>query len=204
MVLDPMKKFRKNLGFTLAEVLITLGIIGVVAAMVLPTLIQQYHNVKVESQLKKIHAVMNQAIRLSEQENGPKDYWLTQLRTKAGIEKYILPYLKYMKVTEDAGSSDKDFVSIYFANGTILKFSKRWTGQSHFYTVNDENCQRGVCVFIFTMNGVDYFESNGINNVSAHIKYSVNYGCFVNGTFCAAYIQQNNWKIPKDYPWKVR
>ena len=35
-------KFSKELGFTLAEVLITLGIIGVVAAMTIPTLIHEY------------------------------------------------------------------------------------------------------------------------------------------------------------------
>lgn len=39
--------------FTLAEVLITLGIIGVVASMTLPALIQTNKNAEVESKLKK-------------------------------------------------------------------------------------------------------------------------------------------------------
>ena len=39
-------------GFTLAEVLITLGIIGVVAAMTLPSLIQERQNKVLETQFK--------------------------------------------------------------------------------------------------------------------------------------------------------
>ena len=39
---ENMSQIKKIFGFTLAEVLITLGIIGVVAAMTLPTLIQNY------------------------------------------------------------------------------------------------------------------------------------------------------------------
>ena len=36
-------QFARFLGFTLAEVLITLGIIGIVAAMTIPTLVQNYN-----------------------------------------------------------------------------------------------------------------------------------------------------------------
>ena len=48
--------------FTLAEVLITLGIIGVVAAMTLPALIQSYANTVVETRLAKFYSTINQAI----------------------------------------------------------------------------------------------------------------------------------------------
>ena len=42
-----------NKGFTLAEVLITLGIIGVVAALTLPSLITNYQKKQIVAQLKK-------------------------------------------------------------------------------------------------------------------------------------------------------
>lgn len=42
-----------NKAFTLAEVLITLAIIGVVAAMTMPSLIQKYQEQKRVTQLKK-------------------------------------------------------------------------------------------------------------------------------------------------------
>ena len=51
----------KKFGFTLAEVLITLGIIGVVAAMTIPTLISNTNSAKFRSQYKKTLSTLNQA-----------------------------------------------------------------------------------------------------------------------------------------------
>ena len=55
----------KRFGFTLAEVLITLGIIGVVAAMSIPTLIANTNSAKFRSQFKKTVATLNQAALMS-------------------------------------------------------------------------------------------------------------------------------------------
>ena len=52
-------------GFTLAEVLITLGIIGVVAAMTIPTLIANTNGQKFRTQFKKTLSTLNQAGRMS-------------------------------------------------------------------------------------------------------------------------------------------
>ena len=52
---------KKRFGFTLAEVLITLGIIGVVAAMTIPTLIANTNAAKFRSQFKKTISTLNQA-----------------------------------------------------------------------------------------------------------------------------------------------
>lgn len=57
-------------GFTLAEVLITLGIIGIVAAMTMPTLIGKYQKKQTAVQLKKVYTEMSQAVALSELDNG--------------------------------------------------------------------------------------------------------------------------------------
>ena len=55
------KIMTKRFGFTLAEVLITLGIIGVVAAMTIPTLIANTNGAKFRSQFKKSISTLNQA-----------------------------------------------------------------------------------------------------------------------------------------------
>uniref|UniRef100_UPI004024D85A type II secretion system protein n=1 Tax=Candidatus Scatousia sp. TaxID=3085663 RepID=UPI004024D85A len=52
--------------FTLAEVLITLGIIGIVAAMTLPALVQNYQKMVVKNQFKKVYATLQSAIRKAE------------------------------------------------------------------------------------------------------------------------------------------
>jgi prepilin-type N-terminal cleavage/methylation domain-containing protein len=52
---------QKNHAFTLAEVLITLGIIGVVAAITLPTLVAQYKEKVLLGQFKKVYSTLQQA-----------------------------------------------------------------------------------------------------------------------------------------------
>ena len=54
-------KFEKSLAFTLPEVLITLGIIGGVAALTLPTLISNYRNKVLAVQTRKTYSIINQA-----------------------------------------------------------------------------------------------------------------------------------------------
>lgn len=52
----------KKFGFTLSEVLITLGIIGVIAALTLPSLIQKKQTKELETGLKVAYSLINQAI----------------------------------------------------------------------------------------------------------------------------------------------
>lgn len=58
-------KINKFCGFTLAEVLITLGIIGVVAAMTMPTLINQTNGAQYKAAFKKSLSAISQAVTLS-------------------------------------------------------------------------------------------------------------------------------------------
>lgn len=55
----------KRFGFTLAEVLITLGIIGVVAAMTMPTLMNQTNGAQYKAAYKKALSAIGQAITLN-------------------------------------------------------------------------------------------------------------------------------------------
>ena len=55
----------KRFGFTLAEVLITLGIIGVVAAMTIPTLISNTNGAQFKSAYKKALSSLNQAVLMN-------------------------------------------------------------------------------------------------------------------------------------------
>lgn len=56
---------KKSYGFTLAEVLITLGIIGVVAAMTIPTLMNQTSGAEFKTGFKKMISTLNQAITMN-------------------------------------------------------------------------------------------------------------------------------------------
>ena len=65
---------RKS-GFTLAEVLITLGIIGVVSAITMPALIQKQNEKATVTRLKKAYSSFSQAYNMAVQEYGTPDEW---------------------------------------------------------------------------------------------------------------------------------
>ena len=70
-------KYRR-VAFTLAEVLITLGIIGVVAALTIPSLIAKYQDKVLIQQTKKAFSVFQNGLALASQDNGtPGDNSLT-------------------------------------------------------------------------------------------------------------------------------
>lgn len=85
-----------RLGFTLAEVLITLGVIGVIAALTIPTLISKYNETVTIIALKKTYSELAQAIKMSEAVNGDLRDWdwgSNYTQTDVFVKKYILPYL---------------------------------------------------------------------------------------------------------------
>lgn len=92
----------KKSGFTLAEVMITLGIIGVVAALTLPNLIAKLdHNGKI-SKLQKAQSILNQTIKLSTQDNDEYENWDRTLTTREHIQKYYAPYMKIAVFCDNA------------------------------------------------------------------------------------------------------
>ncbi len=68
----------KKTAFTLAEVLITLGIIGVVAAMTIPTVVAKYQHKVLETQFKKAYSILYQLVLQVQNDTGMplnvKDY----------------------------------------------------------------------------------------------------------------------------------
>jgi len=60
----------RKIGFTLAEVLITLGIIGVIAALTIPTLIANTQKTEYVTGLKKAYSVWSQALQKMADDDG--------------------------------------------------------------------------------------------------------------------------------------
>ena len=62
-------------GFTLSEILISLVVIGIVAALTIPNLIQSYKERQYIIQLKKVYAQLSQAFQMAVIEHGPVSSW---------------------------------------------------------------------------------------------------------------------------------
>ncbi len=79
--------------FTLAEVLITLGIIGIVAAMTISSLIREYQRNETEVRLQKAYTTMSQAFLLAQAKHGEAKYWDWSDAEKI-LRDYFLPDIK--------------------------------------------------------------------------------------------------------------
>lgn len=83
-------------GFTLAEILITLAIIGVVAAMTIPTIAQGMQEQATISAVKKAYSTLSTAFDMTKKENGTPDIW-DLATTPSNIMDKMVPYLNIMK-----------------------------------------------------------------------------------------------------------
>lgn len=97
-----MKHIKKIFAFTLAEVLITIGVIGVVAAITIPSLITKSHRIIVENRLKDSYSIISNAVKMAEEEWGvgfePTDGltstgWSPR-SSKFVFDKYFRPFMK--------------------------------------------------------------------------------------------------------------
>ena len=211
--------------FTLAEVLITLAIIGIVAAITIPGIVHKYKKTEVETKLKRFYAMSNQAIQLSEIENGPKESWVFQggegcstgyeeRCLRAFWEKYLEKYIKYNKV-EYINAGDAYGLLIYFADGSAVRLA--FAGHDYVFQTDvkhtkTEDLNWGKNAFLFGLyptNSSPYFTGRGIVpyvNVECRTTMDLTKDkeCLYNyKENYARIIQLNNWTIPDDYPIKL-
>ncbi len=104
----------QKFGFTLAEVLITLAIIGIVAALTIPTLVSKNQNKQLYTQFMKTYNTLSNALNLAVAENGDPDGWFSfsgeddeeEFVGSVFLTKYIAPYLKIAKVCGPSNYSE--------------------------------------------------------------------------------------------------
>ena len=120
----------KNLrAFTLAEVLITLGVIGVIAALTLPALIQKYQEKQTVVKLKKELSIFQQAYNMALQNYGTPDNWEIIGNRNAEGAKNIYDILsQYLKIAKNCEQNEGCFAQGYY---------KR-VGGSDWTTIDDD------------------------------------------------------------------
>lgn len=110
-IFSPHLTIQRKYAFTLAEVLITLGIIGVVAALTLPTLISNYQKQQTVVQLKKVYTELSQAVAMGEAVNGDKSNWDFSLPSMDFFNLYLEQFIKIS--THKVGDAKKQLGITY-------------------------------------------------------------------------------------------
>ena len=91
--------------FTLAEVLITLVIIGVVAALTIPNLMQKYTEQTTVKKLQKFYSNLSNAYNLAVKDNGPETEWglVYNYNGPSAQKVYETLFKPYFKISKDCG-----------------------------------------------------------------------------------------------------
>ena len=99
--------YVKTKGFTLAEVLVTLGIIGVVSAMTVPTLMQNYQRKSYVTQLHKVYNELQQGLLQFQTDNNAINYREAGINSQEAAEAFFEKYFKIVqKCTDDSCVGD--------------------------------------------------------------------------------------------------
>lgn len=122
---------KNKLAFTLTETLITLGIIGIISAIIIPITLSNYHKKVTATKLKTAYNILSQAIELSKAENGEPLTWDDNLTGFEYNQKYFIPYLKVIKSKQNDheftarsnGSWKPEFYYIGYFNAPVLYLS---------------------------------------------------------------------------------
>ena len=160
-------KSSRKAAFTMAEVLITLGIIGIVAAMTLPSLINNYKPKELETGFKKNYSAINQAINMYTADTG-EILHADELGT-VELKKILL---KYMDVLHECGAAWGSKDCIYNASNQeerskIYKIynGKKYIGNFNLFDDGQLVLKDGTLILI---------ENQGITDKEVYISFDVN------------------------------
>lgn len=167
-------KFKKSIAFTLAEVLIVIGIIGIVAALTIPTIIAENQKKTYVTQLRKFYSNFQNGIRLYMNNQGCSDLTCTgifnsvynnaawQNNVKAAIlstfnvsSSYVysdFSSLSYNYIGASAGTDTPFDTSSSFmlADGSLIGINDNDGGNCTIYsTVNDDKKLKNACTYVY-------------------------------------------------------
>lgn len=168
-----MLKFKNN-AFTLAEVLITLGVIGVVAALTIPSLIGRYNRVVVSARNKKFVSTINQAVLRSTVDNEAPNTWLSSILYHDAdslydwFDTYIMQYVNVLKnCRENSRACIAEYKYCQFPESQCST-AGAIASSSVLYVFND-----GSMITAITGGGLDS-ETGLTTGLTLHIRYDMN------------------------------
>jgi len=113
--------FKSKYAFTLAEVLITLVVIGVIAALTIPNVVNNYSKQETVSKLKKAYSTLMQTTARAVVDHGNFEAW--ELGTAGNADhaltffnKYMAPYLSLAEEAQKLSSSSWNKNYFYLNN----------------------------------------------------------------------------------------
>ncbi|MBQ3311455.1 type II secretion system protein [bacterium] len=126
-----MKDFlKKGLAFTLAETLVVMGIIGVVAALTIPNLNQATGEKERVARVKKMYATLEDALGRTTAIYGQLEDWSTENKHANILSDRMVDFLK----TVNSTTSNAAIQNTFFKDGKVYKYNTTSTQYKAFGT----------------------------------------------------------------------
>ena len=211
-------------GFTLAELLIALAIVGAIAVMSVPTLVSSYRQHVASVRLKKFYLNMKTAIQMSEIKNGRAVNWSKEAtvyddkgkqnneeNNRIGdtfFDTYLAPYLRYKYKKYEKGNTAYYFNDgssfylwngacldiIYDTNGAVDRPNQEGKDRFRFLICLDDNQRKG-----WHGNSNAVFSTYGPGKAESRAKaLSL---CKQKPAYCSTLLLYDGWVFKKDYPY---
>ena len=128
----------KAYAFTLAEILIVIGIIGVVAALTLPNLNHATGDKEKVTKVKKIYSALNDAYGRAEAIYGPIDEWFEGLTDIEQNKRFAKRMIEFMKISKDCAYSEGCWTKGVYFDKSGQEFCENYYEllKDHTYFVN--------------------------------------------------------------------
>ena len=163
-----LKNTKKFIAFTLAETLIVMGIIGVVAALTIPNLNSSTNNMEKVTKVKKIYAELNEAHNRATAVYGPLETWFVNDICNVGSdckdvqERYYNRLTEFMKLQKDCGTT---------STGCMPTSVKNLYGGNYPHILDDTSCPRAILSGGWSLNVIQMYKEYG---GSAYKGYNIN------------------------------
>ncbi len=142
----------RKLGFTLAEVLITLGIIGVVAAMTIPSLMNQTGQAEFKTGMKKALSVLNQAVTMNVALDGNDFSSLNTTVTNQAGSLYNMFVTRMNIVNTGTANASSDMAPFRVSTNYTLFFND---GMAITFPQSASSCtETAACRLVVDVNGI--------------------------------------------------
>ncbi len=150
------RKGFKRFAFTLAETLITLTIIGVIAALTVPNLINNYKKQQVETGIKTAYSILSNAVKMTEAQYGSinelitlNENQITTYGTKETFADAFLPNLKLSNNCKNPYSCTLKEMGLSSRNITSFDGSIRTGQQTDLEYMRKVTLFNGMHLFIY-------------------------------------------------------
>ena len=129
-------QFTKSIAFTLAETLIVMGIIGVVAALTLPNLNSSTGDREKVAKVKKIYQNLTDAFGRAQAVYGPFDEWFINDGddNKKATKRFAERMIEFMKISKDCGLTQNVCISNTMTDGGSTSNISDMLGTENYYS----------------------------------------------------------------------